>query len=123
VNLTARLQAHASPGGILLTHESHALVKNEIEAEQQEAIRLKGLRDPVHTYKVAIPPAPIASAEEQIKRRIKADVAQLDKAAALNVLSEIQNQVECADPAGNGNCTSVEASAVSPPHLVFNLTE
>ena len=73
----------------------------------------------MHTYKVAIPAAPIASVEELVKRRIKADLLQLDQAAALNVLSEIQNQVESADPATNEASAGVEAYAASPPVLVL----
>ena len=119
VNLAARLQAHAAPAGILLAHETHALVKNEIKAEQQEAIRLKGLRDPVQVYKVAIPEAPIASVEELVRRRIRADLAQLDKAAALNVLAEVRTQVDQLIPARNGVAAGAKAFEATPPELFF----
>ena len=120
VNLALRVQAHAEPGGILLAHGTHALVKNEIEAEQQDAIRLKGLRDPVRTYDVPIPAAAVGqhvdwtsvgvggwsqdgvdSPEALIERRIRADLARLDKAAALSVLAAVQAQVERPNSAGN----------------------
>jgi adenylate cyclase len=52
VNLTARLQSHAEIDGILLGHETYSLVKDEIAAEEQEPIRVKGFAEPVRCYKV-----------------------------------------------------------------------
>ncbi len=42
VNLAARLQDHAQVGGILLAHETYALVKNMVLAEEQAAVSAKG---------------------------------------------------------------------------------
>jgi len=53
VNLAARLQAGADLGGILLAHETHALVKDEIAAEEREPITVKGFARPVRTYGVS----------------------------------------------------------------------
>jgi hypothetical protein len=113
VNLTARLQSHVAPGGILLAHETYALVKNEIRAEPQEATRLKGLRDPVHAYKVAIPGAPSASFEELIRRRIKVDLAQLEKVTQVKVLNDIQNQVDGGGLTTNGSAGGGETFALA----------
>jgi len=52
VNLAARLEAHAQPGGILLAAETHSLVKDWLIAEQQEAIVVKGFPHPVKTFRV-----------------------------------------------------------------------
>ena len=52
VNLAARLQAHAETGGILLANETYALVKDEIAAEDQGAIELKGVSRPIRAFKV-----------------------------------------------------------------------
>lgn len=52
VNLAARLEAHAEAGGILLAHETYALVKDTVFAEEQEALSVKGFAKPVRTYKV-----------------------------------------------------------------------
>ena len=52
VNLAARLQSHAEIGSILLAHETYSLVKDEIAAEEQEPITVKGIQHPVRTYKV-----------------------------------------------------------------------
>jgi hypothetical protein len=52
VNLAARLQGHAENGGILLANETYALVKDDIFAEDQGAIELKGFSRPIRAFKV-----------------------------------------------------------------------
>lgn len=52
VNLTARLQAAAEPGQILLAHETWALVSDKIAAEPAETVTMKGIAHPVRTYRV-----------------------------------------------------------------------
>jgi adenylate cyclase len=52
VNLASRLQSHAEPGGILITHETYSLVKNIVPAEEQEPVQVKGFSKPVRNYKV-----------------------------------------------------------------------
>ena len=52
VNLTARLQTHADLGGILLAHETYALVKDSVLAEETGTITVKGFAKPVRTYRV-----------------------------------------------------------------------
>ena len=42
MNLAARLQSHADLGGILLAHETYALVKDEVIAEETGTITVKG---------------------------------------------------------------------------------
>lgn len=52
VNLTARLQSHAEIDGILLGRETYSLVKDEVAAEEQQPIKVKGFAEPIHCYKV-----------------------------------------------------------------------
>ena len=52
VNLASRLQSHAEPGGILMTHETYSLVKNIVPAEEQEPVQVKGFAKPIRNYKV-----------------------------------------------------------------------
>ncbi|HEY3179251.1 MAG TPA: adenylate/guanylate cyclase domain-containing protein [Casimicrobiaceae bacterium] len=52
VNLAARLQTHADLGGILLAHETYALVKDLVLAEETGTITVKGFPRPVKTYRV-----------------------------------------------------------------------
>jgi len=52
VNLAARLEALAEVGGILLAHETHALVKDTVLAEEGDTLTVKGFAKPVRTYSV-----------------------------------------------------------------------
>jgi class 3 adenylate cyclase len=52
VNLTARLQSNSEIDGILLGHETYSLVKDEVAAEEQAPIKVKGFAEPVRCYKV-----------------------------------------------------------------------
>jgi class 3 adenylate cyclase/PAS domain-containing protein len=52
VNLAARLQQHADLGGILLAHETYALVKDDVATEETGTITVKGFAKPVHTHRV-----------------------------------------------------------------------
>jgi adenylate cyclase len=52
VNAAARLQGHAETGGILISSETYALVRDAIHAEDFGLLSLKGLSRPVHAYKV-----------------------------------------------------------------------
>jgi class 3 adenylate cyclase len=52
VNLTARLQSHSEIDGILLGHETYSLVKDEVAAEEQAPIKVKGFAEPIRCYKV-----------------------------------------------------------------------
>jgi len=52
VNLTARLQSNSEIDGILLGHETYSLVKDEVAAEEQTEIKVKGFAEPVRCYRV-----------------------------------------------------------------------
>ena len=52
VNLTARLQSHSEIDGILIGHETYSLVKDDVAAEEQTPIKVKGFAEPVRCYKV-----------------------------------------------------------------------
>ncbi len=52
VNLTARLEANADVGGILMAAETYSLVKDWLYAEEQEAITVKGFSKPIRTFSV-----------------------------------------------------------------------
>ena len=52
VNLASRLESNADAGQILISHETYALVKNQIICEKKEEIKVKGLAHKVQTYQV-----------------------------------------------------------------------
>jgi PAS domain S-box-containing protein len=94
VNLAARLQSHAPPGGILLSHETFSLVKGSVVAEEQPPIELKGLAKPVRAYRV-IDQAVQATGDRAVIRseqdgfRLYLDLRKLDRDAAVAALSSI----------------------------------
>jgi class 3 adenylate cyclase/tetratricopeptide (TPR) repeat protein len=52
VNVAARLEAAASPGGILLGADTYALVRAAVDAEAVEALTLKGKAEPVPAWRL-----------------------------------------------------------------------
>ncbi len=52
VNLAARLESLAEVGGILMAHETHALVKDTVLAEEGDTLTVKGFAKPVRTYRI-----------------------------------------------------------------------
>lgn len=52
VNLAARLEGEADPGGILLSYDTYALVNDIVEAEERPPITAKGIRRKVRPYSV-----------------------------------------------------------------------
>jgi class 3 adenylate cyclase len=65
VNLAARIQAEADPGGILISYPTWALVRDIVRAEERGSIAAKGIRREVGVFAVAgilddHDPAPVA---------------------------------------------------------------
>ncbi len=52
VNLASRLESAASPGEVLISYETYALVKDKIFCENLGTIDAKGIPHPVETYQV-----------------------------------------------------------------------
>ena len=52
VNLASRLESAATPGEILISYETHARVKDQIECDEHGKINVKGIAYPVATYQV-----------------------------------------------------------------------
>jgi PAS domain S-box-containing protein len=52
VNLASRLEHEAVPGGILISFETYAHVKDETRCEERGPVRVKGIAQPVTTYEV-----------------------------------------------------------------------
>ncbi len=50
VNLAARLESQAEPGGILLSYETYALVRDIAEAEELPSIEVKGIRRTIRRF-------------------------------------------------------------------------
>jgi len=52
VNIAARLEQASEPGGILISHTTWTLVKDEISCSKQGQISMKGVRRPIRVYSV-----------------------------------------------------------------------
>jgi class 3 adenylate cyclase len=52
VNLASRMEAKAEPGGILITYETFAHVRDELECHEADSVHVKGIAYPISTYKV-----------------------------------------------------------------------
>ncbi|MFC1816913.1 adenylate/guanylate cyclase domain-containing protein [Thermodesulfobacteriota bacterium] len=52
VNLTSRLESACIPSGILMSHSTWALVKDDIKCKEMGKITVKGFHRPVRTYSV-----------------------------------------------------------------------
>ncbi len=52
VNLAARLESVAPPGGVLISHHTYQHVRGVFNVERQEPVQVKGFADPVQVYLV-----------------------------------------------------------------------
>jgi adenylate cyclase len=52
VNMAARLEQAADPGGILISRETYGLVRDEIVATEQQPLMAKGFTEPISAYAV-----------------------------------------------------------------------
>jgi adenylate cyclase len=94
VNLASRLQSHAELGGILLSHETYSLIKDDVLAEERTPIQAKGIAKPVRNYAVVAPIEDLiaqgrAILEEQDGLRLLVDLQKLDKEKAVKSLESV----------------------------------
>jgi PAS domain S-box-containing protein len=52
VNLASRLEHEAPPGGVLISYETYANVKDDVRCEERGHVQIKGIAQPVATYEV-----------------------------------------------------------------------
>ncbi|ARN80040.1 adenylate/guanylate cyclase domain-containing protein [Methylocystis bryophila] len=88
VNLAARIEKAAEPNSILLAHETWSLVKDEVLAEEQAPIHVKGVQAPVSTYKVSglVTEAKGIIEEESDGVSVRIDLASADKSEVARIL-------------------------------------
>ena len=55
VNLASRLEHEAPPGGVLISFETYALVKDNVHCEERGHVQVKGIAQPIATYAVVGP--------------------------------------------------------------------
>jgi class 3 adenylate cyclase len=99
VNLAARLQASAEPGGILIAHETYSLAKDIVMAEEQPPLSVKGFDKPIHCYKVVgiyddLLEEGNVIREEQDGIKVLVDLTKRDKLGAIRVLEKVLSQLK-----------------------------
>ena len=97
--MTARLQSHSEIDGILLGHETYSLVKDEVSAEEQTPIKVKGFAEPVRCYKVVglydhLAEAGTVIREEHEGFKFHLNLQKSDKAEAINILEGILSRLK-----------------------------
>jgi adenylate cyclase len=101
VNLAARLEQAADPGGIMISRETWSLVQDEIVADEQAPLIAKGFAEPLAAYAVRgeVPQAPVARKVFQWERlgmRVLVDLDRLpsaERAAAAVELRELADRL------------------------------
>ncbi|MCH8112896.1 MAG: PAS-domain containing protein, partial [Proteobacteria bacterium] len=102
VNLAARLESHAEVGGILMAHETHALVKDTVMAEEGDTLTTKGFAKPVRTYSVVGLYDDLAEQGRIIRRDQEGLALKIDrdkltkkgKAEAIKAIKDVLSQLE-----------------------------
>jgi class 3 adenylate cyclase/HPt (histidine-containing phosphotransfer) domain-containing protein len=109
VNLAARLEQAAEPGGILISRDTHDLVQDEIEVEAREPVIAKGFSEPITVYAVRKTPAaaPAGVGVIQCDRpglRLELDPGRLTPAQRADAAAELRRalgSLEALAEAGN----------------------
>lgn len=78
VNLAARLEQAAEPGGILISGETYALVRDVIDAEQYPSIDAKGFSEPITAYAVRSSINPGGGVRKLFQRELQSISKRLD---------------------------------------------
>lgn len=99
VNLASRLQSQVDPGGILIGYETFALVKDDVATEEQSAVTVKGLAEPVRCYKVLgiydeLVRQGSVIREDEDGLRLLLDLKKQDRAHAIEVLESVLTRLK-----------------------------
>jgi class 3 adenylate cyclase/PAS domain-containing protein len=99
VNLAARLESLAEVGGILMAHETHALVKDMVLAEEGDTLTVKGFAKPVRTYSVVGLYDDLAEQGRIIRKdedglRVLVDLSKQDRAGAIQAIEDVLSQLK-----------------------------
>ena len=94
MNLAARLESAAEAGGILLAHETNALVRDTVFTEEQPPVTVKGFSKPINTFKVVGTFDELVTSgrfvlQEREGVRVLIDLSKQDRTEAISVLEEV----------------------------------
>jgi adenylate cyclase len=99
VNVAARLEQAAYPGGILISRSTYSLVRGEIVAAEQEPLRVKGFAEPIAAYAVqeeaeVRPTARKADEWERLGMRVLIDLDRLPSAERGAAVAELHEMTD-----------------------------
>ncbi len=107
VNLAARLESICEPDGIVMSHETHAFVKDFIDAAALEPIQVKGIKEPVTPYAVQGIFEDWDETERYIRRdhvpglRLWVDLMRMTDEQRVMAIQEIQEAIDVLKRRGN----------------------
>ncbi len=103
VNLASRLEHLAPPGGVLISYETYALVKDAVRCEERGEVGVKGIAYPIATYEVIdhrnTTPPEAQIHEEQPHIKIDIDLNALsdhERQAAIGLLQRTLSRLSAA---------------------------
>ena len=99
VNLASRLEHEAPPGGVLISFETYAHVKNDVRCEERGHVQVKGIAQPVATYLVVgLKPDAEQAGTEHLRLELDAErMSDDERRAAADTLRRALESLE------NGN--------------------
>lgn len=83
VNLASRLEHEAPPGGVLISFETYAHVKDEVHCEERGHVQVKGITHPVATYAVLGPTQATADVTTHLPLEFDAELMTEDERGAV----------------------------------------
>ncbi|EJL78226.1 response regulator containing a CheY-like receiver domain and an HD-GYP domain [Polaromonas sp. CF318] len=119
VNLAARLEQAAEPGGILISRDTHDLVQGDIEVEEREPVIAKGFSEPITVYAVRKTPAPSAAAGviqcDRPGLRLELDPGRLTPAQRADAAAELRRALDSLEPAPQAGASAAAPASVPAP--------
>ncbi len=101
VNLASRLEHEAAPGGVLISFETYAHVKDEARCEERGHVQVKGFVQPVATYAV-VGPKHDSEQAGMPKLRLELDPDRMSDDERKAAAHALQRALESLEKSGNG---------------------
>jgi len=101
VNLASRLEHEASPGGVLVSFETYALVKDDVHCEERGQVQVKGIKQPIATYAVLGPKQEAERAGTQ-HLRLEIDAARMSDAERKTAADALRRALGLLESGGKG---------------------
>ena len=99
VNLASRLESIANTGGIMLSFETYALVRNKVYAEEREPIKVKGIQRKIRPFAVVGLYDELANDQRYIHREepgllLLLDLQKITGASRQLILKELEETIK-----------------------------